>query len=64
MFKASKVEKKQQQKIKNKSKREINLLINMQINLSSRRTSDHYLSLPLEQLSRFGRNHIVYILLK
>ena len=42
MFKAAKVERKI---------REINLLINMQINLSSCRTSDHYLSLSLQRLS-------------
>ena len=41
MLKATKVEKK---------KREINLLIDLHINLSSCRTSDHYLSLSLERL--------------
>ena len=41
MFKASKVERKI---------REINRLVNMQINLSSCRTSDHYFLLSLWQL--------------
>ena len=42
MFKATQVERKQ---------RETNLFIHMQINLSSCRTSDHYLSLFLQRLS-------------
>ena len=42
MFKATQVERKQ---------RETNLFIHMQINLSSSRTSDHYLSLFLQRLS-------------
>ena len=41
MFKASEVERKT---------REINPLIDMQINLSSRRTSDYYFSQSLQQL--------------
>ena len=43
MFKATEVERKI---------REINLLINMQINLSSCRTSNHDISLSLQRLSR------------
>ena len=42
MFKAADVERKI---------REINLLIDMKINLSSCRTSDHYFSLSLQRLS-------------
>ena len=42
MFKATEVERKI---------REINLLIDMLINLSSCRTSDHYFSLSFQQLS-------------